>query len=84
MAEREVIKLVTHQAKASSGVIATLENMAAAAKSEGFSGIAIAAVDRAGYTHTAFEGGENIAMLVGAVERVKHRLLNHQDEGNAS
>lgn len=79
MAEREVVKLVPHQAKASTGVMSTLENMTIAAKADGFTGIAIAAVDKAGYTHTAFEGGENIAMLIGAVERVKFRLLNHQE-----
>lgn len=81
MAEREeVVRLVPHSAKATNGVMKTLRNMTEAAKSEGFSGIAIAAIDRAGYTHTAFEGGENIATLIGAVERVKYRLLNHQDE----
>lgn len=75
----KVVSLVTHKRKASSGVIETLRNMTKAAKAEGFSGIAIAAVDPTGYTHTAFEGGENIATLIGAVERVKYRLLNHQD-----
>lgn len=48
-------------------------------KSAGFTGIAIAAVDKTGYTHTAFASGDNIAMLIGAVERVKYRLLMHQD-----
>ncbi len=75
----EVVKLVSLQRKASNGVMTTLKNMRAAAKSEGFTGIAIAAVDKAGYTHTAFEGGDNIAMLIGATERVKHRMLNYQD-----
>lgn len=75
----EVVKLVSHKARASSGVMETLKNMTKAAKDEGFAGIAIAAVDKAGYTHTAFESGENIALLIGAVERVKFRLLNHQD-----
>lgn len=80
MAEQnEVVKLVPRQTAATSGVMETLKNMTAAAKSEGFSGIAIAAVDKAGYTHTAFEGGENLATLIGAVDRVKYRLLNHQD-----
>lgn len=82
MAEREVVKLVPREAKASSGVIETLKNMTEAAQAEGFTGIAVAAVDKAGYTHTAFESGENIAMLIGAVERVKFRLLNHQDGGD--
>lgn len=75
----EVLKLVPHKAKAASGVMETLRNMTESAKAEGFTGIAIAAVDSAGYTHTAFESGENIAMLIGSVERVKFRLLNHQD-----
>lgn len=75
----EVVKLVPLKAKASTGVMQTLKNMTEEAQAEGFSGIAIAAVDKAGYTHTAFEAGENIAMLIGSVERVKHRLLNHQD-----
>lgn len=80
MLKRDVVKLVPRTAKASNGVMTTLKNMTAAAKSEGFSGIAIAAVDKAGYTHTAFEGGENISMLIGAVERVKFRLLNYQED----
>lgn len=75
----EVVKLVPLQRKSANGVMTTLKNMRAAAKAEGFTGIAIAAVDKAGYTHTAFEGGDNIAMLIGATERVKHRMLNYQD-----
>lgn len=75
----KVVSLVTHKRKASSGVMETLRNMTKAAKSEGFSGIAIAAVDTAVYPHTAFASGENIATLIGAVERVKYRLLKHQD-----
>jgi hypothetical protein len=75
----KVVSLVTQKRKASFGVMETLKNMRASAKTEGFTGIAIAAVDSAGYTHTAFEGGENISTLIGAVERVKYRLINHQD-----
>lgn len=75
----KVVKLVPHKARASTGVMEMLKNMKMAAEAEGFTGIAIAAVDKSGYTHTAFESGENIAMLIGAVERVKYRLLNHQD-----
>lgn len=75
-----VVKLVAQKKRASQGVMKTLKNMTAAAKSEGFTGIAIAAVDKAGYTHSAYEGGENLGLLIGAVERVKFRILNHQDE----
>lgn len=81
MAKR-VVKLVPRTAKATSGVMKTLKNMTDAAKAEGFSGIAIAAVSRDGYTHSAFEGGENIGTLIGAVERVKYRLLQHQDDAS--
>jgi len=75
----KVVSLVETKRKASSGVTETLRNMAKAAKAEGFTGIAIAAVDKTGYTHTAFASGDNIAMLIGAVERTKYRLLMHQD-----
>ena len=76
---REVVKLVPNSAKAAAGVMETLKNITAIADAEGLTGIAIAAVDAKGYTHTAFEGGENIALLIGSVERVKYRLLNYQD-----
>ncbi len=76
---REPVKLVPRTIKATTGVMETLKNMTEAAKAEGFSGIAIAAVDRAGYSHTAFESGENISLLIGSVERVKYRLLTYQD-----
>lgn len=80
MTKPKTVKLVPRTAKATNGVMTTLRNMTEAAKAEGFSGIAIAAVDRAGYAHSAYESGDNIGLLIGAVERVKFRLLNHQDE----
>lgn len=74
------VKLVPRNVRAAHGVIETLKNMTKAAKEEGFSGIAVAAIDKAGYTHTAYERGENVAMLVGALERIKFRLLSGQDQ----
>ncbi len=78
MTKAKVVKLVPLTRVATAGTLEVLKNMRAAAKSEGFTGIAIAAVDAQGYTHTAFEGGENIATLIGSVERLKYRLLQHQ------
>lgn len=75
----EVVKLVTKPAVQSEGCIATLENMLAIAKTGGLIGVAIAGVDIEGYSHTAFEPGENISTLVGSLERLKLRLLTYQD-----
>lgn len=79
MPER-VVTLVTKPAIRSEGCVTALENMLDMARKGGITGVAIAGVDSEGCTQTAFEGGENIATLIGAVERVKYRLLMHQDE----
>ena len=79
MPER-VVTLVTKPAIRSEGCVATLENMLDQARKGELTGVAVAGVDLEGFTHTAFEGGENIALLIGAIERLKYRLLMHQDE----
>ena len=73
------LKLVPRCAETNRGVLTVLKNIKEAADAEGFAGIAIAAVDRAGYCHTVFEPGENMSTLIGAVERLKYRLLNVQE-----
>lgn len=50
------------------------------AEREQLTGIAIAGVNLQGYSHTAYEGGENFVHLIGAVEYVKHRILEHLAE----
>ncbi len=74
----EVLKLVPRATVLSEGCVKTLENMLSLAREGVLTGVAVAGVDAEGCTHTAFEGGENIATLIGATERVKHRLLNYQ------
>lgn len=61
------------------GVVTTLENFLKLAGPEKLTGIAIAAVDAQGFTHIAFESGENIATLLGAMARLQKRLLDHQE-----
>lgn len=79
MSDTQVVKLVPKAAIRSEGCAATLENMLVLARDGVLTGVAVAGVDVEGFTHTAFEGGENIATLIGATERLKFRLLNHQD-----
>lgn len=74
-----VVHLVPKTAIRSEGCIKTLENMLTLARDGLLTGVAVAGVDAEGFTHTAFEGGDNIATLIGATERHKFRLLNHQD-----
>lgn len=74
----QVLKLVTKPATRSAGCVATLENMLALARDGKLVGVAVAGVDLEGCTHTAFEGGENIATLIGSTERLKYRLLMFQ------
>lgn len=75
----QVVSLAGSKGWLAPGAREMLANITRAAEEAGFTGIAIAATDRAGYTHTAYCGGDNIATLIGAVERVKYRLLQHQD-----
>jgi hypothetical protein len=70
----QVLKLVPHKAKASSGVLKTLKNMTEAAHRLGATSIAIAIVDRAGDVTTAFDAADKFH-LVGAIETVKHRIF---------
>ena len=70
-----VVKLVPKDVVRSEGCISALENMLALARDGVLVGVAIAAFDAEGCTHTAYEGGGNLAMLIGATERVKNRLL---------
>ena len=74
-----IVHLVPKIVTRSEGCIKTLENMLTLARDGLLIGVAVAGVDAEGCTHTAFEGGENIATLIGAAERLKFRLLNHQD-----
>ena len=75
----DIAKLVPKVVERQKGVMTTLENFVAIAVDEGLTGIAIAGVDAQGFTHTAFESGENIATLIGAVARIQKRLLDHQE-----
>lgn len=75
-----IVKLVTRTSIKSEGCVKALENMLAQAKRGELTGVAVAGVDAEGFSYSAYEGGENIATLIGAVERVKFRLLQHQDE----
>ncbi len=74
----QVVRLIPKTATRSEGCVATLENMLKLARDGTLIGVAVAGVDLKGCTHTAFEGGENIGLLIGATERVKFRLLNYQ------
>ena len=75
MSVQTVVHLVTHTSQASTDVEAALQSMQDALDAYGLTGIAIAAVDRAGFTHTCFVGGEDVSTLIGGIERVKHRIL---------
>lgn len=74
----DVVRLVPKTATRSEGCVKALENMLALAREGQLAGVAIAGVDLEGFSHTAFEGGENISTLIGSVERVKYRLLAFQ------
>lgn len=75
------IKLVTKPTVQHRGVLETLKNVTALVESEAITGIAIAAVDREGFSHSLYESGDNIGLLIGSLERLKYRLLIHQDQG---
>lgn len=74
---KDYVQLVPRSQTRNEGVIKTLENMLKVARSEGLVGVAVAAVDAQGYSHTAFEPGENVSTLLGALQRVNLRLLEH-------
>lgn len=69
------LKLVPREVTPPPEVFMALQNILDAVKAEGIHSVAIAAVDIDGNTHTAYHSGSNIATLVGAIERLKHRLL---------
>lgn len=76
--EPSVVRLVPKSQEHREGVIKTLKNMLEIAERGELLGIAVAAVDNEGYTQTAFEPGDNIVTLIGANERLKHRLLEYR------
>lgn len=71
------ITLVPTARKASEGVKAKLVLAVDLADREGVIGIAIAMVNADGSTATIYEPGENIATLIGSVQRLTLRLLEH-------
>ena len=73
----EPITLVPAARKASEGVKAQLQKALAYADEEGCTAVAIAFVTGDGATATLMEPGENVATLVGAVQRINLRLLEH-------
>jgi hypothetical protein len=74
---KDYVRLVPKSQTHSEGCVKTLENMLEIARKGEIVGVAIAATDREGYTHTSYEPGENMATLLGALERLRHRLLTH-------
>ncbi|MER9912817.1 hypothetical protein NKJ71_19515 [Mesorhizobium sp. M0050] len=72
------ITLVTSERKATEGVKAQLQRALAYADQEGCTGVAIAFVTADGGTATLMEPGENVATLIGAVQRINLRLLEHR------
>ncbi|CAI2936257.1 hypothetical protein [Aminobacter niigataensis] len=79
MSSNHVVKLVPKSQEHRDGVVKTLKNMLEIAERGDLLGIAIAAVDNEGCTQSAFEPGISIATLIGANERLKHRLLEYRD-----
>ncbi len=75
----KVVPVETRTKKRNEGVATTLQNFLDIVSTENLTGIAIAAVDAQGFTHCAFEGGENIATLIGSVARLQKRLLDFQE-----
>lgn len=79
MSGARVIELVQPPQGNVEGVVKTLENMIELAHQGLLSSVAIAAVYRDGSTCTAFEGGPNLATLLGSLDRLHYRVLMHQD-----
>jgi hypothetical protein len=71
------ITLVPTARKATAGVKAKLAEVLELADREGVTGVAIAMVNADGSTASVYEAGENIATLIGAVQRLNLRLLEH-------
>lgn len=76
----EVAKLVSKPVKCREGVMTVLENFRLVAEKEGLTGIAIAGVDAEGCTRIAFESGVNLSTLIGAIERMKKRVVDFAEE----
>lgn len=74
-----VARLVPKPQGHKDGVVKTLKNFLEIAERGELLGIAIAAVDNEGCTRTAFEPGDNLATMIGANERLKHRLLEFRE-----
>ena len=76
----KIAKLVTKSVKCNVGVKTTLGNFIEACEKESLTGIAIVAVDKEGVMHVAFEPGENLSLLIGAIERMKKRVIDYAEE----
>lgn len=73
------VRVVPRTVKRNQSVIAALERMLEEAKTDNITGIGIAVVNAEGYSKTNFEGGENVATLIGCVARLNKRLLDYQE-----
>ena len=76
----DVAKLVPKAVQCNVGVKTTLNNFIEECGKESLTGIAIVAVDKEGVMHVAFEAGENLSLLIGAIERMKKRVIDYAEE----
>lgn len=77
--EIRTLRVVPRAATANKYAIEALENMLARAREGEVIGVAVAAVLADGSTATCYEKGENIATLLGSVQRLNVRLLGHME-----
>lgn len=71
------ISLVPLKRKSSTGVKAALRQALEVAEKDGCTAVAIAFVTGDGSTASLYEAGENVGTLIGAVQRLNLRLLEH-------
>lgn len=75
----EVAKLVPKTARCNKVVKTSLSDLAKIADEESLTGIAIAAVDVEGRLWTSYAGGQNFTLLLGAIERLKKRVMDEAE-----
>lgn len=78
---KPVVNLVNAKAvEGNSNCVEILERMLEEARQGKMTGVAIAAADSAGYVISNWRSTENGYLLIGAMERMKFRMISHLED----
>ncbi len=75
-----VLGLVTKTEARSDAIADLIDEWAVLNGEKKLTGAALVGVDAAGNVYTGYNPGENVATLIGAIERVKFRICQHQQD----